>query len=49
MIDEYDIRYIYVGTRENDKYPEMDMDRLYSLGDVVYRNDDISSVIIKVK
>ena len=49
VIDEYDIRYIYVGTRENDKYPEMDMDRLYSLGDVVYRNDDISSVIIKVK
>ena len=49
LIDKYDIKYIYVGPKEYEKYSFTDTSRLESLGRVVYRDNEISSVMIKVE
>ncbi len=36
IIEKYDISYIYIGKCEYEKFPEMNMDFLRSLGEVVY-------------
>ncbi len=47
LIDRYGIEYIYVGPTELEKYGQIDIDRLSSLGSIVYRDNSISSVIIR--
>ena len=47
LIDRYDIEYIYVGPGEYEKYGFVDTDRLTALGRIVYRDNDISAVVIK--
>ncbi len=49
LIDKYDIKYIYVGPKEYEKYGFTDISVLESLGQVVYRDNEISSVMIKVE
>ncbi|MBR5359362.1 MAG: hypothetical protein IK123_00610, partial [Lachnospiraceae bacterium] len=47
LIEKYDIRYIYIGPIEYEKYGYIDVDRLSQLGSVVYRDNEISSVMIE--
>ncbi len=49
IINKYGVRYIYVGEKENNKYGGVDIERLCRIGDIVYRDDNIASVIIKVR
>lgn len=48
IIDKYDIRYIYVGPTEYQKYNFVDNDRLLQLGKRVYSNNEIAAVIIEL-
>lgn len=48
IIDKYDIRYIYVGPSEYQKYNFIDNERLLQLGKRVYSNNEIMAVVIEV-
>ncbi|MCR5154963.1 MAG: hypothetical protein K6B75_08975 [Lachnospiraceae bacterium] len=46
IIEKYDVEYIYIGSKERTKYPEINEEYLLSLGSVVYSNDRVK--IIKI-
>lgn len=48
LLDKYDVEYIYIGPKEYSDYGQIDVDKLASLGSVVYRDNEIASVIIKI-
>ena len=47
LVNKYNISYIYVGPTEYEKYGQVDIDLLSELGRVVYRDNDIASVMIE--
>ena len=46
MIKKYNIKYIFFGTREKDKYGEDSKDYIKELGKVIYEDDE--SFIVEV-
>ncbi|MFV0528300.1 MAG: DUF2298 domain-containing protein [Lachnospiraceae bacterium] len=46
LIDKYQISYIFVGSTEREKYPEMNEDAIKNLGEVVYAD---TAFIVKVR
>lgn len=53
LLDKYEVEYIFVGSKEYEKYPDMDISLLEGMGDVVYSNIDENTLklieIIKVE
>ncbi len=49
LLEEYDISYIFVGSKEREKYGEtLNEDVLKSLGEVVFQDEVYSTYILKV-
>lgn len=48
-IDKYDIRYIYIGSKEYEKYPDMNVANVLSLGDVVYFDSSNYYYLVEVE
>lgn len=48
LIQKYDIRYIYIGNLEREKYPNLQDQVLQSIGETVY-SDGVSTYILKVQ
>jgi uncharacterized membrane protein len=48
MIDLYDVEYIYIGTLERQKYPELNDILLQEIGEVAYSNG-VDTYILKVQ
>ena len=48
LLNKYDVEYIYVGPEEYSDFGQIDVDKLATLGSVVYRDNEIASVIIKI-
>lgn len=46
LISQYQIRYIFVGDREREAYPELDLAGLESLGQVVFRSNQTEIIAI---
>lgn len=46
LVKKYDIRYIFIGTQEREKYPALNQELLESLGEVVFRD---GAVIVEMK
>ena len=47
--DEYDVSYIFVGSKEREKYGEaLNEDVLKSLGEVVFQDEVYSTYILKI-
>ncbi len=47
LVRRYNIAYIYVGPKEYERFGFVDIEGLTAVGSVVYRDNEISSVIIK--
>lgn len=47
FINEYEIEYIYVGNRERETYPQLDMARLQKYADIAYEGGE--TFVLKVK
>ena len=49
LLEEYDVSYIFVGSKEREKYGEaLNEDVLKSLGEVVFQDEVYSTYILKV-
>ena len=49
LLDEYDVSYIFVGSKEREKYGEaLNEEVLKSLGEVVFQDEVYSTYILKV-
>ena len=46
FLDSYDVEYLYIGTLEHEKYPDMNVDLLKGMGQVVY--EDEGACIVRV-
>jgi uncharacterized membrane protein len=49
LITKYGIDYIYVGPMEYEKFGYLNIELLESLGEVVYRDNNAGSVLIRVR
>ena len=49
LIQKYNIKYVYIGTLEKEKYPLINEEKFKTLGDEVFRSSDLSSVLYKIK
>ena len=48
LINKYNIEYIYIGTKEFEKYGDVRLDILSSMGDIAYYGSSTSSYLIRV-
>ena len=49
LLEEYDVSYIFVGSKEREKYGEaLNEDVLKSLGEVVFQDEVYSTNILKI-
>ena len=48
-LEEYDVSYIFVGSKEREKYGDaLNEDVLKALGEVVFQDEEYSTYILKV-
>jgi len=47
FLNKYEIEYIYVGNKERESYPQLDIERIKQYGDVVYEGSE--TYVLKVK
>ena len=49
LLEEYDVSYIFVGSKEREKYGDaLNEEVLNSLGEVVFQDEEYSTYILKV-
>ena len=49
LLEEYDVSYIFVGSKEREKYGDaLNEDVLKGLGEVVFQDEEYSTYILKV-
>lgn len=48
LLTEYQVEYIFVGRMEREKYPQLNEVMLQTVGEIVYRDENTNTYIVKI-